>query len=686
MYQGIKLIIPSSKSIRLSALNRIRFLSTVDHLVTSSPSVNTSHARKFNVFPSDQTEPVDSPSVSPGKLPDEIEKFHSIDSGVSQTGSVDNIHVKVLFPYYARKDIIGLQGEHIQRLQLDFNCKVQIAPYGHLFPGTLETILLIEGSKDNVMKVMGRVRDVVKTVDLPMKLKRFEWARQRTNCLNILVPLKWGETFKYCDGGKLLKSMAEKHSLDHVYCLNKQRNSVSTEGLMESIVALKGGSEEVMRAGEELIDMMKADGELLNISKDLMYKHFYHEPSSLVRVKMLLPSYVIGKFMGSGSEALKYLRADMDCSIKLSKYGHLFPGSLERVLMIEGKDENVIKVIKKVNDLLDGESDVRDDLPEVTWNKHRHKQLKFVVPLAWGQKLIRDRGEMLKTIQMNNKLMFVNMDKSCCSSAPELREAVVTLGGEKENLLEAGLELFGMMSEDGEKCQVNDNLNYQQFSLDSDVSVDVDKNASKNQMHVKTLLPVYAVKKFLGTDGRNVKFLASLWNCRLTASTYLHVYPGTNERVLLIQGARESVLNVLKEVRSVIRTVNIPVKWKNQHWVKDRHKDLRLLIPASLASELLENDGALLNDLKEKFELDVIFLKKSSEHYETNEAIIGMKGDDEHCLKAADYVLFEMLAGNADSEKSSVDTNLDYGKYFLKSSEEKRKPLWHFTLPDSFLT
>ena len=584
----------------------------------------------------------------------------SVDQNYSQAKPVDRICVKVLFPFYARKDIIGLNGEHVNRLGLEYNCWIQTAPYGDMFPGTRETILLVDGSKENVMKVIQRVKCVVDTVKLPSGLEQYEWAHQRSKCLQILVPLKWGQSIKYDDGGKILSSLAEKHSLDQAVCLIKQRNGEPYKGLRESIVVFNGDDGDVMRAGNELIDMMLADGSLSEISKNLDYKRFYtanDDLPPLVRIKLLLPSYVIGKFMHN----IKSLRADTECNIKLSNYDHLFPGSFERVLMVEGKKENVKKVIEKVNDLLDGKSDLNDDnIKKVFRNKYRDEQLKFLVPLAWGQKLIRKSGNILNAIKMKNELAHVNLDKSYCSLNPKLNEAVLTLGGEKKNVLDAGLEVLESMLEDADKCQLSNNLNYQQFTINSDVSEEIKfEKISEKRVQAKTLLPVYATSKFLGADGTNIKFLASLWNCNISIKRFNHPYLGPNENLLLIEGSKESVLKVLSETRRILQIVPIPEKLKDKNWVKSRHEILRLFIASSWVSDLMTNDGAMLQNIKEKYELDQVLLENSNHGQETEEVIIRMHGSDENCLKAANFVLFEMMSSDSDfSEIHELDSDI----------------------------
>ena len=601
MLNGFKQVIPSFRRVGHSALWRVKFSTSIE------------------------------------------QNYHSMERSFSQTNPVDRIHVKVLFPHYARRDIIGSNREHINRLGLEFNCWIQIAPHGHMFPGSRETILLIEGSKENIIKVIQTIKDEVNTVDLPSGFEKYEWLLQRHKYLCILVPLEWGQSIKYDDGGKILSSMAEKHSLHQAFCLIKQRNGKPMEGLGEAIVKFNGGDEDVMRAGSELIDMMLADGSLSEISKNLDYKRFYTANDDLVRIKLLLPNYAIGKLF----QNISYFRADTNCTINLSNSGHVFPGSNERVLMVKGEKENVKEVIEKVfNHLLDGKSDLNDDnIEKVFRNKYRDKQLKILVPLAWGQKLNSKGGNMLNAIRMKNELAHVNLDESYCSLNPNLNEALLTLGGEKKNLLDAGLEVFESMSEDDDKCQVSNNLNYQRFTMDLEKFSEKLKfeKMSEERVQAKTLLPLYAVSEFVGAAGLNISSLASIWNCRINIKKFENTYLGPNERLLLIEGSRKSVLEVLSKAQSILQNVPIPEKLKDKNWVKGRHEILRLFIASSWVSDLMANDGAMLQNIKEKYELEQVFLENSYPCQETEEVMIRMQGSDKNCLKAAKFVLFEMV-------------------------------------------
>ncbi|VDO07311.1 unnamed protein product [Haemonchus placei] len=77
-----------------------------------------------------------------------------------------------------------------------------------------------------------------------------------------------------------------------------------------------------------------------------------------VAVKILIPLAAVGAIIGKGGEALRKLRSDHQCRIEVSKSSETYPGTSERICLVQGRVHDVLGVIEvilqKINEKCEG--------------------------------------------------------------------------------------------------------------------------------------------------------------------------------------------------------------------------------------------------------------------------------------------------------------------------------------------
>jgi hypothetical protein len=350
--------------------------------------------------------------------------------------------------------------------------------------------MLVYGSKECVLKVIEKVKDIQQTVEMPENLKSHPW-EQRNRELRILVPSDWvPEKLR-----EKLSKIKDIQSLNNIH-LVKSFHNMLLPGLNEAIVVINGKNEDFLKAGEALLEMMLADDKY-EIGKDLNHlkrhtkipKETEHNTkipnetehntkipnetkhntltNQLTTAKILTPTYTTAKLLGKKGEHIKDLKAETKCKIIMSDFGELFPGTTERVLLIRGLKEDVTKAIKKVREI-QKTVDIPDFKSGVNWSQNRSRELRIVVPIGFAEELLLNNGEMLRKIKEMQSLEFFHCNKRFNASNPDLKEATLIMRGEDENVLKAGTSILHMISAAKKKFHVDTNLKYQQFLNSAD--------------------------------------------------------------------------------------------------------------------------------------------------------------------------------------------------------------------------
>ncbi|KAJ0022287.1 hypothetical protein NQD34_009777 [Periophthalmus magnuspinnatus] len=153
-------------------------------------------------------------------------------------------------------------------------------------------------------------------------------------------------------------------------------------------------------------------------------------------LKVLIPSYAAGSIIGKGGQTIVQLQKETGATIKLSKSKDFYPGTTERVCLIQGTVEALNSVhdfiAEKVREMPQSSQKTEPVSilqPQTTINPDRVKQAKLIVPNSTAGLIIGKGGATVKAV-MEQSGAWVQL-----SQKPEginLQERVVTISGEPE--------------------------------------------------------------------------------------------------------------------------------------------------------------------------------------------------------------------------------------------------------------
>ncbi|RXM35724.1 hypothetical protein EOD39_3935 [Acipenser ruthenus] len=153
-------------------------------------------------------------------------------------------------------------------------------------------------------------------------------------------------------------------------------------------------------------------------------------------LKVLIPSYAAGSIIGKGGQTIVQLQKETGATIKLSKSKDFYPGTTERVCLIQGTVEAlngvhnfIAEKVREMPQSAQKSEPVSILQPQTTVNPDRIKQAKLIVPNSTAGLIIGKGGATVKAI-MEQSGAWVQL-----SQKPEginLQERVVTISGEPE--------------------------------------------------------------------------------------------------------------------------------------------------------------------------------------------------------------------------------------------------------------
>jgi len=159
---------------------------------------------------------------------------------------------------------------------------------------------------------------------------------------------------------------------------------------------------------------------------------------------------------------------------------------------------------------------------------------------------------------------------------------------------------------------------------------------TENYVVIKLLIPVYCAGACIGKDGLEIQRIKSESGSRVKVSRNRDLFPRTDERVVLVSGTPEQVLEVIKFVQEKIQNENPPDNRK----VNPKRKDqVKLIVAHSAAGRIIGRKGDKVNKLKQDFSVKVYITNKDENIPTLNERVVTIEGSDENVrLTAADII------------------------------------------------
>ena len=148
-----------------------------------------------------------------------------------------------------------------------------------------------------------------------------------------------------------------------------------------------------------------------------------------INLKILVPATASGAIIGKGGETIAEIQKQTATRIKMSKATDFYPGTTERVGLIQGPAESILTVMdfiaEKVTEKPDPSAkpaiDFDNKLPA-----EREKQVKVIIPNSTAGMIIGKGGSFIKTVKDESGAFIQISQKSKDATLPE---RVVTIIG-----------------------------------------------------------------------------------------------------------------------------------------------------------------------------------------------------------------------------------------------------------------
>ena len=552
----------------------------------------------------------------------------------------DQTRIKITLPWWSVKHLIGPQFEHLVQIRKEFRTHLQLSKWGNNFPHSGERILLIKGETENVVRTIHKIFDMMRMMEISESFNNPDDTKSRQNGINVVIPLIFLQDFK----GFMRENESHIHKqnlqLDqfHIICEKLQYH----KDLKERVLHIGGDEEKVKDALSFVVERLRSGPQ---VDSNLNYWKFHSkvEPdfdNQPTRIKMTLPWWSVGHIVGAEFKNLLQIRKDCKTNLQLSKWGSVYPGSTEQVLLIEGKTGNVLKTIHKIYDTV-RVMEIPESVDNPDAAKTRQNGIILVTPLSFAENLKGIEGENESETRTKFKLdQFKVVTRQPYGT--DFKERVIHIGGDEENVKDAVGFLVERLSSGP---LVDSNLNYRRIN---------------NLTRIKITLPQWSVGPLIGPKYENLIQMEKDCKTYLQFSAKGHFFPGSTERVLLIEGDIENVLKTIHKIYDTVRVMEMSESVDNPDAIKGSQNGISLITPLSFVKDFKagferENESPT----KKQFKLDQFnVFTRQQYHKNLKERVIRIGGEEKSVKDAVSFVVERLNSGY------EVDRNLDYQQYF----------------------
>lgn len=196
----------------------------------------------------------------------------------------------------------------------------------------------------------------------------------------------------------------------------------------------------------EIADSRKRplDGDAEN--GDTKRSHFSSGGDGTFHFKLLVPSVAAGAIIGKGGETIAQLQKETGARVKMSKSHDFYPGTTERVCLITGSVEAILRVVEFIMTKIREKPDLTKTMVDSENKMHeRDKQVKILVPNSTAGMIIGKAGNYIKQIKEASG-SYVQISQKAKDIS--LQERCITVIGEKEQNKQACMMIISKIVED----------------------------------------------------------------------------------------------------------------------------------------------------------------------------------------------------------------------------------------------
>lgn len=179
---------------------------------------------------------------------------------------------------------------------------------------------------------------------------------------------------------------------------------------------------------------------------------------------------------------------------------------------------------------------------------------------------------------------------------------------------------------------------------------------TENYVIIKILIPVYCAGACIGKDGLEIQRIKSESGSRVKVSRNRDLFPRTDERVVLVSGTPDQVLEVIKFIQEKIQNENPPDNRK----INPKRKDqVKLIVAHSAAGRIIGRKGDKVNKLKEDFEVKVYITNKDENIPTLNERVVTIEGSPENVRLTAKDIINSIQ----ENPEARLSRSLEYRRF-----------------------
>ncbi|KAI1295403.1 RNA-binding protein Nova-1 [Halotydeus destructor] len=262
--------------------------------------------------------------------------------------------------------------------------------------------------------------------------------------------------FRGGGGGSLGNSMANNG--------NGSGGSPGSAGGLSDLDGSSPGSDSRTRQDTSVDSLLSSGGRSVNLAHDGVSPHWFSTADQMsfspstpgqqgangacYHFKILVPAVAAGAIIGKGGETIAQLQKDAGARVKMSKANDFYPGTTERVCLISGSVEGILRIHDFIQEKIKEKPDPNAKMAIDFDHKQpaeREKQVKILVPNSTAGMIIGKGGSFIKQIKEDSGA-YVQISQKSRDHA--LAERCITVIGELENNKKACAMIISKIVED----------------------------------------------------------------------------------------------------------------------------------------------------------------------------------------------------------------------------------------------
>ncbi|GAB2276829.1 Protein btr1 [Dionaea muscipula] len=256
-------------------------------------------------------------------------------------------------------------------------------------------------------------------------------------------------------------------------------------------------------------------------------------------IKFLVSNAAAGSVIGKGGSTINDFQSQSGARIQLSRNHEFFPGTSDRIIMISGKDEDVLKATELVlNKLLSEiQSEEGDDVDF-------RSKVRLVVPNSCCGAIIGKGGATIKS--------FIEDSQAGIKISPQdngylgLSDRLVTLTGSFDEQMRAVELILSKLSEDSQYLHLlNAPFSYPAYNTVNyglnGAGVKLQNGKDDRSSSVTIGVADEHIGVVVGRGGRNIMEISQVSGARIKISDRGDFMSGTSDRKVTITGSQRAI-------------------------------------------------------------------------------------------------------------------------------------------------